>query len=258
MSKHEILSFKNRYINYLKNNNGDYNICDWLQNAVDFERPDGYYFDENNRLLVIFEHFEIDCSERLIKNGKSLGSKRSKNFVDKHNEVQKEIRESNSDYYESTKIVEQGYSKQEGDKIIYDLFGGGDKNRNNLINNFYESFDNHCKKIEKYKNNVINRLKIQPLEIKVCFLVEDKTTGGTYYLENGIPSDKPVVLTDSLQVQQRINNSNVDYIIFGERQGGSAGVGFKGGSELNKIDLTKKEIFIVSPLLQITFAQKIK
>ena len=58
MSKHEILSFKNRYINYLKNNNGDYNICDWLQNAVDFERPDGYYFDYNTKLLVIFEHFE--------------------------------------------------------------------------------------------------------------------------------------------------------------------------------------------------------
>ena len=64
MSKQEILSFKNRYITYLKNNNGNCNICEWLENAIDFESPDGYYFDENSRLLVIFEHFEIDCSER--------------------------------------------------------------------------------------------------------------------------------------------------------------------------------------------------
>ena len=29
---------------------------------------------------------------------------------------------------------------------------------------------------------MIDILKIQPLEIKVCFLVEDKTMFGTYYL----------------------------------------------------------------------------
>ena len=258
MSKQEILSFKNRYITYLKNNNGNCNICEWLENAIDFESPDGYYFDENSRLLVIFEHFEIDCSERPVnEKGKSLGSTRSKNFVDKHKEVQKEIQESDCDYYESTKVVEQGYYKQDGNNRIYELGKNGDKYRDNFIKNFYESFETNWKKIEKYKNNVIEKLGIQPLEFKVCFLVEDKTNGGTHYLENGIPSDKPVILTDALQFQEKINNSKVDLVIYGQSDNnGIIGVGYKGDSVLNKIDLMKKEFFVLPSLPLFTFSKK--
>lgn len=255
MSKHEILSFKNRYINYLKNNNGDYNICDWLQNAVDFERPDGYYFDYNTKLLVIFEHFEIDCSERLVKKGKSLGSTLHKNSIDTHKEIQREIQSSNSHYYESTKVIVQGYYKKDGDNLTFEIGKDGDKYRNNFINNFYESFDAHCKKIEEYKNNVIKVLASQPLEIKVCFLIEDKTMLGSYYLEEN-PFDKPVILTNTLQFQEKINNSNVDYIISGRQEDGIACIGYKGACILNKVDLNKKEFMVMPAPLKITIAKE--
>lgn len=253
MGKEEVRSFKNCYINSLKNNNSNSTVCEWLENAIDFERPDGYYFDSNSKLLVIFEHFEIDCSERLQKKGKSLGSTLRKNYIDKHKEVQKEIQAS-VDSYESTKVIEQGYYEQNGNNKTYHIGQNGDKYRNNFINNFYESFKNHCLKIEEYKNNIIKELKIQPLEIKVCFLVEDKTLGGSYYLNDF----KPVVLTDTLQFQQIINNSNVDDIISVRQQDKIAGIGYKGDIELDKIDLLEKEIFVVPAMLKITASKKIK
>ena len=40
MKKQEITRFKNYYLDYLKNNNSNSNICEWLKNAVDFEEPD--------------------------------------------------------------------------------------------------------------------------------------------------------------------------------------------------------------------------
>lgn len=137
------------------------------------------------------------------------------------------------------------------------MFQDGDKYRNNFINNFYESFDNHCKKIEEYKSKVIEKLKIQPLEIKVCFLVDDKTMGGTYYSDKE-SCDNYVILTDTLQFQEKINNSNVDFIIYGQSDNnGIIGVGYKGDSVLNKIDLMKKEFFVIPAFPQMTFAQKI-
>ena len=66
MEKHEVTFFKNHYIDYLKKRN-DSDVCMWLENAIDFEEPDGYYFDSKNDLLVIFEHFDIDCAREEIK-----------------------------------------------------------------------------------------------------------------------------------------------------------------------------------------------
>ena len=254
--KKEVTLFKNHYIDYLKINNSNSDICVWLENAVDFEGPDGYYFDSSKNLLVIFEHFDIDCSERIIKKGKDHGSTLRKNSNEKYKEVQEEIQTSD-DYYESTKIIRQGYYEQDGNNITYHFGRDGDKYRNNYINNFRKSFENHCKNIENYKNKVIDILKIQPLEIKVCFLVEDKTMFGTYYLNAKKSQGEPVVLTDTLQFQTIINHSNVDCVVFGQ-QHEIVGVGYKGDSELNKIDLNKKEFWIIPASPYITVAKKIE
>lgn len=135
MKKQEVTYFKNHYIDYLKINNRNSDICVWLENAVDFEGPDGYYFDSSKNLLVIFEHFDIDCSERLKKGEKSIGSTLQKNYTDKYKEVQEEIQTSD-DYYESTKIIGQGYYEQDGNNITYHFGRDGDKYRNNFVNNF--------------------------------------------------------------------------------------------------------------------------
>ena len=57
MSKNEIARFKNRYKILSKTDSEQIGV--WLSNAVDFDRPDGYYYDAENKLLVIFEHFEL-------------------------------------------------------------------------------------------------------------------------------------------------------------------------------------------------------
>ena len=253
--KKEVTLFKKRYIDYLKINNSNSDISVWLENAVDFERPDGYYFDSNKNLLVLFEHFDIDCSERIIKKGNDYGSTLRKNTNDKYKEAQKEIR-SSGDYYQSTKVIEQGYCKQEGNNKTFYIGQDGDKYRNNFINNFYKPFEDHCKNIENYKNNVINYLKSEPPEIKVCFLVEDKTMGGTYYLNGKKLLGDPVVLTDTLQCQEKINNSTVDYVLFGREQDRITGIGHNGDSPLNKIDLSKKEFFVIPAFPYITAAKK--
>lgn len=195
MGKQEVKLFKNRYIDYLKNNS-NFTVCEWLENAVDYERPDGYFFDGKSKLLVIFEHFEIDCSERCEKKGKPLGFILHKNYVDKHKDVQKEIQASD-DYYVSEKVIEQGYYEQNGNTRTYHIGQNGDKYRDNFINNFCLSFKNHSLKIEEYINRTIGELGILPLTIKVCFLVEDKTLGGAYYLDDKNFFGNPVVLTDT-------------------------------------------------------------
>ena len=115
MSKNEIARFKNRYLIFSKIDSEQIGV--WLRNAVNFDRPDGYYYDAENKLLVIFEHFDIDCSERIIKNGKSNGSILRKNIHDEYQQVQKELQASEDDY-ESTKVIEQGYFEQDGDRKI--------------------------------------------------------------------------------------------------------------------------------------------
>ena len=180
MSKQEIANFKKYYLPYLNNST----IFKWLEKAVDFERPDGYYYDGTNKLLVIFEHFEIDCSERPTKKGKPLGSTLHKNRVIVHKEIQKEINSCNDICYESAKGIEQGYYSQNDNTKTFYMGQDGDKYRNNFINNFLESFGEHAKKVAEYKNNIINELKIQPLETKVCFIIEDKTLFGSHYLND--------------------------------------------------------------------------
>lgn len=255
MEKHEVTFFKNHYIDYLKKRN-DSDVCMWLENAIDFEEPDGYYFDSKNDLLVIFEHFDIDCSERIIKKDKDHGSILRKNCNDKYKEVNREIQAS-VDYYQSTKVIEQGYCKQDGNNKTFYIGQDGDKYRDNFINNFYKSFEYHCKKIEDYKKNVVEKVKIQPLVIKVCFLVEDKTILGTHYSNEKNFLGDPVVLTDTLQFQSKINNSNVDCVVFGQ-QHEIIGVGYKGDSELNKIDLSKRDFFVFPAIPLITASKKIK
>ncbi len=257
MEKQEVKLFKNRYIYFLKNNNNNSVVCEWLENAIDFEGPDGYYFDSKSRLLVIFEQFEIDCSERPRKNGKSLGSTLRKNCIDKYKEVQEEI-EAADDYYESTKVIEQGYYEQNGNNITYHFGRNGDKYRNNFINNFCESFETHSSRIENYINRVVEKLAIQPLSVKICFLVEDKTAGGSYYLNDKNSFGAPVILTDTLQFQEMLNLSNVDYVIFGRQDDKIASIGCKGDSKLDKIDLMKKEFFVIPAFLQCTASKKIK
>ena len=254
MSKNEVTRFKNSYINFLKKHEKS-DLCKWLENATDFEKPDGYYFDRNNKFLVIFEHFDIDCSEQMKKKTKSLGSTLRKNYNDTNQEVQNEI-QSSGDLYESTKVIEQGYYTQSGNNKTFHIGENGDKYRDNFVKNFKESFDSHSKKIEEYKTHVIQELKIQPTKIQICFLVEDKTLLGTYYLTKKKSYGDPVILTDTLQFQEIINRSSVDHLIFGRQQDKIACIGHKGDSKSKKIDLNEREFFVFPAIPLFTASKK--
>lgn len=253
MSKNEIARFKIRYKIFSKTDGEKIGV--WLSNAVDFDRPDGYYYDADNKLLVIFEHFDIDCSERITKNGKSNGSILRKNSHDVYQQVQKELQVSEDDY-ESTKVIEQGYFEQDGDRKICYVGEDGDKYRNNYINNFIESFESHTKKIEEYKSAIINHLGIQPVATKIVFLVEDKTIMGTYYLTDKRSPGKPVILTETLQFQEAINCSSVDYLIAAREGEKIALVGYKGDPD-HKIDLRDKEFYVIPVGVHYTVAKKL-
>ncbi len=252
----EVSIFRTKYLNFLKNNNANADVCNWLESATDFERPDGYYWDSNNLTLIIFEHFRIDCSELIIKNNKSVGSTLCKNFNDKYHKVQKEIEKSNNVYYESTKMIEQGYYKKCDDKIIIKMGENGDKYRDNFISNFEDSFRNHEANIKNYKQRIIDNLKIHPAKIIIIFLVEDKTNMGTFYLKNKNSKGEPVILTDTLQFQNIIDNSNVDYVISAREFDKKTFIGHK--KDLNhKIDLNETEFYIIPIFPFFTFSQKI-
>lgn len=253
MRKNEVTLFKNKYVIFAKVDSEQIGV--WLKNAVDFDRPDGYYYDADNKLLVIFEHFDIDCSERIIKNGKSNGSILRKNSHDEYQQVQKELQDS-GDYYESVKVIEQGYFEQDGDNKIFSIGENGDQYRNNYINNFTDSFEAHNKKIEEYKNTVVNQLRIQPVETKIVFLVEDKTSFGTYYLTDKKSRGEAVILTDTLQFQEAINCSSVDYLIAAHEQERIAYVGYKGNLD-KKIDLMNTEFHIIPFSPYYTVAKKL-
>ena len=178
-----------------------------------------------------------------------------KNIHDEYQQVQKELQAS-GDNYESTKVIEQGYFEQDGDRKICHIGEDGDKYRNNYINNFIESFESHTKKIEEYKSAIINHLGIQPVATKIVFLVEDKTIMGTYYLTDKRFPGEPVILTETLQFQEAINCSSVDYLIAAREGEKFALVGYKGDPD-HKIDLRDKEFFVIPVGVYYTEAKKL-
>lgn len=111
-NKSEIETFKKRYLYKnlnsfaISNNhpNSFDNILNALKQCKNFERPDGYFFDEETATLYIFEHFEFDCSET-----NRNGSKLRKNISKVNNEIESEIKNS-AQSYNSTKAIVQGLS----------------------------------------------------------------------------------------------------------------------------------------------------
>lgn len=245
MSKGEITHFKNNYHSQIEYLSKKDNYCKFLLKAMDFERPDGYYYDKNNDSLVIFEHFEIDCSERVDKNGKPLGSILRKNSSDKNKEIKKELKSCSEASYESVKLIEQGYYEENDNGKTFFIGKDGDKYRNNYVANFQQSFNSHNKSKLDYINRVVAHLGIHPQEVKIAFVIEDKTLFGTYYKTKNNNFDSPVILTNTLQLQETLNLSDVDCVIFASPQHEIVSIAHKGDSVTDKIDLQEKEFFIL-------------
>lgn len=73
------------------------NIIEKLFNCKLFEHPDGYFWDKENSILYIFEHFEFDCSPN-TKDGSKLRKSEATVSLKEKKEIEKKTY-SNYKYY---------------------------------------------------------------------------------------------------------------------------------------------------------------
>lgn len=237
----EYLSYNEQECNKIMNN--------LFGNIVYRDCPDGYFYDKNNNIVYIYEHFEIDCSPYDKK-----GSQLRKSLAESKRITNKKIKEKKNG--EITTTLDQGYSyiDEEGTRH-FEIGKNGDKYRNNYINKFNDCFDTHSKHINLYKENCLKELEIDNAKFKIIFIVEDVTEGGTYYLKGRGYGDcvNPLL---TRQFQNKLYNSNVDYLIFSSIQFRSLSILDK--KNLNKevieksIDLEKKEFFVAPSMIYLT------
>lgn len=217
--KKEVSEFKTKYISNNVSSNmacltlsGNpqpfVKLIDILIQSKDFDRPDGYYFAQATSTLYIFEHFAFDCSPT-NRNGSSL----RRNTTQVNQEVEREIKSSIT-AYDSVKVIDQGYSVKDGNKITYIMGADGVKYRDNYIASFKKFYEDHNGKINEYIENCKSKIGITPNKVIISFLVEDVTVFGTHYKRNNNMGE-PVILLSTKQFLEIFKNSKVDYVFFG-------------------------------------------
>lgn len=222
-----------------------------LIRRIDFDRPDGYFFDKETSTLYIFEHFSFDCSP----NGRK-GSKLRKNIDKVNDEIEKEVHNSIAEY-NSIKVIEQGFGIKNANKTIYHVGANGDIYRNNYIENFKKVYEGHAKKLQSYVEHCKREIHADPGKIATAFLIEDVTMAGTYF-KNGDEIGTPVNLLRTKQFLETFINSQIDYILFGMRD--VRGLSICDKSIIDVLtqdkDLLNEEFYVVPAMPQITFAKK--
>lgn len=211
--------------------------------------PDGNVYDDNENLIYIYEHFEIDCSPHSRK-----GSKLRISISTVKRETNQEML--NNESGEITHIVEQGYLyKKDDGTIVYEIGKNGKQYRENYLNTFYTLFDKHHEHLELYKKNCVEKLQINNPKFKIIFVIEDVTLGGTCLL-NGKGCGDPVMPLISKQFQEKLFNSNVDYLIFYSRQFGHLSILDKQCLDKDIIsksfDLNDKEFYVLPVMINYT------
>lgn len=238
------------------------NIVNALWNCQYPDCPDGFNYNEKTDTLIIFEHFEFDCSPN---NGKRKGSMLRKNIAHINDRIAQEIGQMRDGEYQSVKIIAQSNGSKNENTITYNVGADGDKFRDNYIANFKMIFEDHLKNIGTYKANCINKLGKEPKNIKVCFVFEDVTLCGTYYkcdnlFEGGDIFRTPVNITITKQFMDIFRTAPIDYAVFSMRKEPAmlticdkTILGYYDKAD----DLTQKEFFVLPAMPQITVAKQI-
>ncbi|MCL2630673.1 MAG: hypothetical protein FWD49_04025 [Firmicutes bacterium] len=267
IKKSELFSFIQRYLFSTANCDGktvNYNrfsaneslgkIFDTLLNCFDYDCPDGYHYDEVIDTLTIFEHFEFDCSP----NNKG-GSMLRRNCSEVTKTINKELDNMGYGEFRSEKFVAQSEGVKDGNTVVYHMGADGDKFRDNYINNFKATFDNHAKKVNSYINNCKNALNKACSSVKICFIIEDITMGGTCYKNERGSRGNEVHLFFTKQFMDVFRDSPVDYVIFGMLQSPEM-LTICDRTILadydNVIDLKSMEFYVFPAMPQFTFAVK--
>jgi len=184
------------------------------------DAPDGYYYNEATETLIIFEHFEFDCSPAKKKGAKQSSTMRESESCARK-QVDGEISALGIDVsYKSTVPIVQGKGVESicpttgQKKITYNPHGDGGE-RERYVNNFIYIWNKHHEKIDEYKENIEKKIAGKIRAIKICFVVEDKTILGAAYRDSNGSRGELVNLLLTKQFIEIFENSNVDFVIFG-------------------------------------------
>ncbi len=159
------------------------------------ERPDILIISDTN--IYGIEHFEFDDFKREKgSTGKATVKKFEKDF-------DKDFEQAN---------VEEGYFRKNIDLKETLLFADYDF----FVKNFIESFNDHYSKINEYKKNIEEYLKINSLqrEIKILFLIENSSPFSPLISKKGYEG-KIYLPFNSKEILDCVNNSdNLDGLIY--------------------------------------------
>lgn len=231
-------------------------LMDALKNVTEFEAPDGYCYDLNTKILYMFEYFEFDCSPR-----KRKSSKLRESIATANRKINECIDNSIDEEINFTNVIEQGYFDSLNGTITYHIGENGDKYRNNYIANFSKSFSKHNQQIENYKINCLNEIDNEIKKTVTIFVVEDVTSGGTYYLNERKSAGEPVNLLLTKQFIEIVENSKVDFVIFSTIQDSTCFIFDRNiindKIKDNLIDLKEYEFFVSPVMLQFTAVKKV-
>ncbi len=194
--KKEVTKFIDKYLNkkvfILSNEVLTCNIHDIINNAVDFERPDGYAIIENQCLII--EHFEFDPY---------IHKKKSSEFrkVESDNErLQKKL-------FEKTNYIDETdyeYKMMKSSITVH-------ASKNDYIHNLERCFKSHANKYKYYQDNIKSQINDLSAD-HMCFFIEDKTIFGSYYKE----SQTPFLITCTKEFIELWEKYDfVDYIFIG-------------------------------------------
>ena len=156
--------------------------------VIEFDAPDLYIKNEDT--VWIIEHFEIDCYK--------ANRKGSLYRVEKNRIERKE---------------KEYIASQEGNLYIDSI--NAESSYDDYIHNVKRNFENHYKKIEKYKTNLIEKCVIDnKSDIIVLFIIEDVSPLGSTCIDtegNWVPIN---LLLDKYFLRMLKKRKDLDCILF--------------------------------------------
>lgn len=187
---------KNGYFHYndFTHNQSAKLILKKLDTSQNFEQPDFYCLDTKYNICYLFEHFEFDASPKTSK-GSLYRKKSIENDIEITKEANKFIKEHDEGYLPIIKHIETSATKSQWKE------------------NFFNVFNSHYAKVEKYKENLKSHLNINDIQFVTIFLIEDKTEFGAYGFHNG-KGDFYHIYDFDLPLQKLLESDNIDYFIF--------------------------------------------
>jgi hypothetical protein len=164
-----------------------------------FESPDFIVFGAG--VIHIIEHFQFDCFPSSLKNGSTL--ERQKDVIDI--ELARQLDGS----------FQRGCSVYRSDKIKKtEGYRDNSPSYFNYFANFERNFNQHYKKIDKYKRNVKNKHSAATIG-KVVFLIENTSPLGNYVYDEPLLTPREICPSLDTKIRDFYKSKDgVDYVIF--------------------------------------------